>query len=71
MKRIGHGVCLCFEFPSGSGDGFEFIHSQSVVLSLVSDSTYLWDDSSELTCGHGTEQSQVAHMGIELMTRNW
>lgn len=63
-------VPVFFEFLSGSGDGFELIHSQSVALSLVIYCTYLGNDGSELTCGHGTEQSQVARVGTELMIWN-
>lgn len=66
MKLICH-VDLCVEFPSGSNDGFELIYSQSLVLSSVINNTHLRDDSSELTCGHGTEQSQL---GIELIIWN-
>lgn len=58
------------EFLPSDGDRFALLHLQSLVLSVVINGTHLRGDSLESTCGHGTEQSQLAHVGIELMMWN-
>ena len=60
----------CAEFLPRGGGRFVLLRLQSLLLSDVINGTHLRDDSPESTCGRGTEQSQPAHVGIELMTWN-